>query len=92
MEKLSGSDITLGEPLTFSLHDASGRLLLSKGYVITSSSAVEKLLRLNAEKGNIESPAHDSSSAANTPSNSDTSSRKTPRDLGCRNSLFLSGF
>jgi len=75
MGKLSGSDITLGEPLTFSLHDANGHLLLSKGYVITSRCAVDRLLKLNAVKGDVGNRG-----GGNTPS-IDTSSRsKTPRE------------
>lgn len=50
MKKLSKSDITLGEPIAFSLVDASGRLLLRKGHVINTPDIVDKLIKCSAFK------------------------------------------
>lgn len=44
MKKVSRSDLKLGEPLPFSIHDADGRLLLRKGIVLTIPEHIDKLV------------------------------------------------
>lgn len=44
MKKLTRSDIQLGQPLPWSVHDKEGRLLLRKGIVIAYEHQIERLI------------------------------------------------
>lgn len=44
MKKVSRTDIRYGEPLLFPIYDTNGRLLLRKGYVITTPGHIEQLI------------------------------------------------
>lgn len=44
MRKISRSDLKLGEPLPFPVHDADGRLLLRQGIVLTMPDQIERLI------------------------------------------------
>lgn len=76
MKRVSRSDLKLGEPLPFSVHDADGRLLLRKGIVLTIPDHIDKLVARGVLMGdeNGDSAAGQSASA----SNASASSRNTP--------------
>lgn len=76
MKKVSRSDLKLGEPLPFSIHDEDGRLLLRKGIVLTIPGHIDKLVTrgvlMSDEKSSCDTL---SSPAAATPF---SSSRNAP--------------
>lgn len=76
MKRVSRSDLKLGEPLPFSVHDADGRLLLRKGIVLTIPDHIDKLVARGVLMGdeNGGPSAGQPASASNT----SASSRNTP--------------
>ncbi|HUW50223.1 MAG TPA: HD domain-containing phosphohydrolase [Sulfuricella sp.] len=62
MKRVLHSDLTLGEPLPFSIHDADGRLLLRKGVVLTIPGQIDKLVARGVLMGNEKSGGNASSS------------------------------
>lgn len=54
--QITSADITLGEPLAFSVYDVEGRLLLRKGIVITMPDQVERIIERRAVMGTDSAP------------------------------------
>lgn len=75
MKKIAYSDLKLGEPLPFSIHDANGRLLLREGVVLTMPDQIHKLVTRGVLMGNVPSS---STGKAPSSSSADSSSRSSP--------------
>lgn len=76
MKKVSRSDLKLGEPLPFSIHDADGRLLLRKGIVLTIPDHIDKLVARGVLMGNEKGDG--GSDAPSAASSASSASRNTP--------------
>ena len=68
MDKVSRSDIKLGEPLPFSIHDTDGRLLLRRGFVITMPNHIEQLIARGVLMGEKSGGGGRTSSSSASPS------------------------
>lgn len=87
LSKIRPTDITLGEPLRFSVYDKNGVLLLRRGFVITIPAQIERLLNDGIFQ-DLNEPAANDSAGGGGPVRPASSGFVPPRE---KLPTFLSG-